>query len=30
MAKQTSRTIGTKLGNQILRGIMGSIFGGKR
>ena len=29
MAKQTSRTIGTKLGNQILRGIMGSIFGGK-
>ena len=30
MAKQTTRTIGTKLGNQILRGIMGSIFGGKR
>ena len=29
MAKQTTRTIGTKLGNQILRGIMGSIFGGK-
>ena len=30
MATQTTRTIGTKLGNQILRGIMGSIFGGKR
>ena len=29
MAKQTTRTIGTKLGNQILRGIMDSIFGGK-
>ncbi|MEF9977213.1 MAG: helicase HerA-like domain-containing protein [Thermomonas sp.] len=30
MAKQTTRTIGTKLGNQIVRGILGSIFGGKR
>ncbi|HNV78852.1 MAG TPA: DUF853 family protein, partial [Thermomonas sp.] len=30
MAKQTTRTIGAKLGNQIVRGILGSIFGGKR
>jgi len=30
MAKQTTRTIGTRLGNQIVRGILGSIFGGKR
>ncbi len=30
MAKQTTRTMGTKLGNQIVRGILGSIFGGKR
>lgn len=30
MAKQTTRTIGTKLGNQIVRGILGSIFGSKR
>ncbi|MEN5209078.1 helicase HerA-like domain-containing protein [Stenotrophomonas terrae] len=30
MAKQTTRTVGTKLGNQIVRGILGSIFGGKR
>lgn len=30
MAKQTSRTVGTKLGNQILRGILGGIFGGKK
>ncbi|MFT3762025.1 MAG: DUF853 family protein [Pseudoxanthomonas sp.] len=30
MAKQTTRTIGTKLGNQIVRGILGGIFGGKR
>ena len=30
MAKQTTRTIGTKLGNQIVRGILGSIFGGRR
>ena len=30
MAKQTSRTIGSKLGNQIVRGLLGSIFGGKR
>ncbi len=30
MAKQTSRTVGTKLGNQIIRGILGGIFGGKK
>jgi len=30
MAKQTTRTIGSKLGNQIVRGLLGSIFGGKR
>ncbi|MFT3757082.1 MAG: DUF853 family protein [Pseudoxanthomonas sp.] len=30
MAKQTTRTIGTKLGNQIVRGLLGGIFGGKR
>ena len=30
MAKQTARTVGNQLGRQILRGILGSIFGGKR
>ena len=30
MAKQTARTMGNQIGRQILRGIMGSIFGGKR
>ncbi len=30
MAKQTTRTVGTKLGNQIVRGLLGGIFGGKR
>ncbi|MDY4283920.1 helicase HerA-like domain-containing protein [Xanthomonas sp. LF06-19] len=30
MAKQTSRTIGNRIGQQIVRGIFGSIFGGKR
>jgi DNA helicase HerA-like ATPase len=30
MAKQTTRTIGTKLGNQIVRGILGGLFGGRR
>ncbi|WP_082351879.1 helicase HerA-like domain-containing protein [Xanthomonas oryzae] len=30
MAKQTSRTVGNKIGQQIVRGIFGSIFGGKR
>ena len=29
-AKQTARTVGNQMGRQILRGIMGSIFGGKR
>lgn len=30
MAKQTTRTVGSKLGQQIVRGILGGIFGGKR
>ncbi len=30
MAKQAARTVGNQLGRQILRGIMGSIFGGRR
>jgi len=30
VARQTSRTVGTRLGNQIVRGLLGSIFGGKR
>lgn len=30
MAKQTTRTVGTRLGNQIVRGLLGGIFGGKR
>ncbi|MDI1253621.1 helicase HerA-like domain-containing protein [Thermomonas sp.] len=30
MAKQTARTMGSQIGRQILRGIMGSVFGGKR
>ncbi|UYC10840.1 DUF853 domain-containing protein [Xanthomonas sp. CFBP 8445] len=30
MAKQTSRTIGNRIGQQIVRGIFGSIFGGRR
>ena len=29
-AKQTARTVGNQIGRQILRGIMGSLFGGKR
>lgn len=28
MAKQTTRTVGSKLGQQIVRGILGGIFGG--
>ena len=28
MAKQTTRTVGNKLGQQIVRGILGGIFGG--
>jgi len=30
MAKQTARTMGSQIGRQILRGVMGSIFGGKK
>lgn len=30
MAKSATRTIGTRLGQQIVRGVLGSIFGGKR
>lgn len=30
MAKSASRTIGSRLGQQIVRGVLGSIFGGKR
>ncbi|MCY7312482.1 MAG: DUF853 domain-containing protein [Pseudoxanthomonas sp.] len=30
MAKQTSRTVGNRLGQQIVRGILGGLFGGKR
>ncbi|MFT4246489.1 MAG: DUF853 family protein [Pseudomonas sp.] len=30
MAKQTTRTVGSKLGQQIVRGVLGSIFGGSR
>ena len=30
MAKQTARTMGSQVGRQILRGVLGSIFGGKR
>ena len=30
MAKQTTRTVGSKLGQQIVRGLLGGIFGGKR
>ena len=29
-AKQTARTMGSQIGRQILRGIMGSMFGGKK
>ena len=29
-AKQTARTVGSQIGRKILRGIMGSLFGGKR
>ena len=29
MAKQTARTMGSQIGRQILRGVLGSIFGGK-
>ena len=30
MGKQVVRTVGSQLGRQILRGVMGGIFGGKR
>lgn len=30
MAKQTARTVGNRIGQQIVRGLLGSIFGGKR
>jgi DNA helicase HerA-like ATPase len=30
MAKSTMRTMGTKVGNEILRGVLGGIFGGKK
>ena len=30
MAKSTARTMGSSLGRQILRGVLGSIFGGRR
>ncbi|MBF6024375.1 helicase HerA-like domain-containing protein [Lysobacter niastensis] len=30
MAKQTARTVGSRIGQQIVRGLLGSIFGGRR
>jgi len=30
MAKQTARTVGSRIGQQIVRGLLGSIFGGSR
>jgi DNA helicase HerA-like ATPase len=30
MAKQTARTVGNQIGRQILRGVMGSLFGGRK
>ena len=30
MAKQTARTMGSQAGRQILRGVLGGLFGGKR
>jgi hypothetical protein len=30
MGKQMVRTAGSQLGRQILRGVLGGIFGGKR
>jgi hypothetical protein len=29
MAKSAARSVGSNLGRQILRGVLGSIFGGK-
>ena len=30
VAKQTARTVGSQIGRQIVRGILGSLFGGRR
>jgi hypothetical protein len=30
MAKSTARTMGTKVGQEILRGVLGGIFGAKK
>ena len=30
MAKQTARTVGSRIGQQIVRGLLGSIFGGSK
>ena len=30
MAKQTARTVGSQVGRRIVRGILGSLFGGRR
>ena len=30
MAKSAARSVGTNLGRQILRGVLGSIFGGRK
>jgi hypothetical protein len=30
MAKQTARTVGSRIGQQIVRGLLGGIFGGRR
>jgi uncharacterized protein len=30
MTKSTMRTVGTKLGNQILRGVLGGMAGGRK
>jgi hypothetical protein len=30
MIKSAARTIGSQLGRQIIRGILGSLFGGRR
>src|SRR3970282_2864356 len=30
MAKQTARTVGSQIGRQLMRGVLGWIFGGRR
>ena len=30
VAKQTARTVGSQIGRQLVRGILGSLFGGRR